>query len=93
MTNSDLESELRNALRRKQPARDLMPDVPPRPARNWRLYAIAATLAICLIGGEVHRIREQQRAKDQLVFALRFTAVKLQHTRTQLQTIRSERLQ
>jgi hypothetical protein len=87
--NYDLETELRNALRRKQPSRDLMPVVP-RPERSWWKFAIAAMLALG-IGGSAYRTHEQRQAKDQLVFALRLTAVKLQHTKAQIQTIRLER--
>lgn len=87
--NYDLESELRNALRRKQPSRDLTPQVP-RPERSWWKFAVAAMLALS-IGGSAYRVHEQRQAKDQLVFALRLTAVKLQHTRARIQTTRLEK--
>lgn len=88
----DLETELRNALRRKQPSRDLMPNVP-RPNRSWWKLPVAAMLAVSIGGGSAYRIYEQRQAKNQLVFALRFTAMKLQHTRTRMQTIQLERPQ
>lgn len=89
--NSDLESELRNALRRKQPSRDLMSVLPPKD-RSWWKFAIAAGLALS-IAGSAYRTHEQRQAKDQLVFALRFTALKLQHARAQIQTIQLEKNQ
>jgi hypothetical protein len=92
--NDDFESELRNALRRKQPSRDLMPAIP-RPARNWwKVAAAAAVVAVVApIGAAAYKAHEQRKAKDQLVFALRLTAVKLQRTRAQMQTIQMEKFQ
>lgn len=87
--NDDLELELRNALRRKHPSRDLMPAIP-RPERNWWRLGIAAMLALA-VGGGAYRVNEERRAKDQLVFALRLTAVKLKHTRAQMDAIQVDK--
>ncbi len=89
--NQDLESELRRALRRQEPSRDLLPVARvPKPAlRAWSV-AIAAALLVA-VGAPAYRVYEQRRAKDQLVFALRLTAAQLQRAKTHIQTLRTDR--
>jgi hypothetical protein len=68
--NDDLEVELRRALRRKEPSRDLMP----RRAVRWP-WTVAASVVVAALG--LTEYREQQRAKEQLVFAIHLTGAKL----------------
>lgn len=88
--SDDLERELRQALRRKQPPRDLTPRV------RWdrRVWAIAAAGLIAALVpagvGGYHRYEEHQ-AKDQIVFAMRLTATKLHRTEVMLKSMHAER--
>jgi hypothetical protein len=85
--SQDLEYELRQALRRKEPSRDLIPR--PRASR-WRL-AVAAGLAVAIAGPAglmQYRAHEQRKAKEQLVFAIHFTANKLEMTQQKLRTVK-----
>jgi hypothetical protein len=85
--NQDLEYELKQALRRKEPSRDLMPR---RSGSRWR-FAVAAGIAIAIAGpGGLWQYREHQRhrAKDQLVFALHLTASKLGAAQQKLRTVK-----
>jgi hypothetical protein len=91
------ESELRDALRRKSAPADLTPrimaaigaPVSRRPDRRRPVGAIAAAILIFVIGGwTVHRVeqqREGERAKAQLMLALRITSQKLHETQQHLQ--------
>jgi hypothetical protein len=89
--NPDLEYELKRALRRKEPSRDLMPR---QRASSWRL-ALAAGVAISVAapaGWMQYRAYEdaerQRKAKDQLVFALHLAAGKLQMAQQKLRTVK-----
>ena len=94
------ESELRDALSRKAPpdgfaARVMASiDSPPRVSRRWAIakFAAAAMLAVTIGGGwTIHIIeqrqeqREGERAKEQLMLALRITSQKLHETQQHLQ--------
>lgn len=91
------ESELRDALRRKPAPAGFTAsvmaslDAPPRASRRWAIakFAAAAMLAVT-IGGTwtIHIIeerREGERAKAQLMLALRITSQKLHETQQHLQ--------
>jgi hypothetical protein len=93
-----LESELREALRRKEPPDGFTDRVmnaiasPPvvRTGRRWSGAALAAAamLAIFITGLTAHHIeqrREGERAKAQLMLALRITSKKLHETQQHLQ--------
>ena len=91
------ESELRESLRRKSPPADLTSRVMAaigapasrRPDRRRPAGAIAAAILIFVIGGwTIHRVeqqREGERAKTQLMLALRITSQKLHETQQHLQ--------
>ena len=80
--NFDFEEELRDALKRKEPAKGfterVLRQVPRKPAvwaRSWASLAVAASLFAGVFGVmryEEHRKGEQ--AKEQLMLALRITA-------------------
>ena len=83
----DLEYELVEALRRKQPSRDLMPV---RRVTDWRLW-VAAGFAIAAAGPfglMQHRDYQEQRAKNQLVFAVHLAAHKLDMAQKKLGSVR-----
>jgi hypothetical protein len=85
--NDDLDYELKQALRRRQPSRDLIP----RPAAfPWRL-AVAAGLAVSLAvptGWLQYRAYEQRKAKDELVFAVHLAAGKLRMAQEKLRPVK-----
>ena len=88
---TDFERDIRKALRRRDPPRDLTAGVMAKIAasrgpRTWwfppqvRRPVLAAALGLLVIGSGLHRYREYQaglRAKEQLMFALEITAQKL----------------
>ena len=86
----NLESQLRAALRHKQPPAGFRESVlaatrrQPRLRPAWRAIAAAALLTL-LAGGTtarwVEERREGQRAKEQVLTALRITTDKLRDTR------------
>ena len=93
------ESDLRSALRRKSPPPDFTarvmaaaeatsaaPLAGPRSAgRKW---AVAAMVALTVAGWTAHHIeerREGEKAKEQLMLALRVTSQQLHETREHLQ--------
>lgn len=91
------ESELHDALRRKAAPDGFTDKVmnaieghQVRPRRVPRIAAAAAALVIVLGGWTIHRVeerREGQRAKAQLMTALRLTSKKLQETQQHVQDI------
>lgn len=93
-----LESELRDSLRRKPAPPDLVDrvmsqiDAPviSRPVRRMPAGAVAAAamLAVFITGLTAHHIeqqREGERAKAQLMLALRLTSKKIHETQQHLQ--------
>ena len=81
--NFDFEQELRQALERKEPAKgfteQVLRQVAParrRPAlRGWASMAVAASLFTGMFGVmRYEEYRKGERAKDQLMLALRITA-------------------
>lgn len=81
--NSDFEQELKAALRRKEPAtgfaeRVMRQVAAPRPRgalRGWASLAVAASLFAGVFGvARYEEYRKGQRAKDELMLALRITA-------------------
>jgi len=84
----NFEEELKLALRRKEPPpgfRDrVLAATRPRPRHVWRQLAAAALLTAILGGTTAHWIeqrREGERAKEQVLLALRITSEKLRDTR------------
>jgi hypothetical protein len=87
---SDFEQELRRTLQRREPPRDLTPQIMARigdaPKHRWfpvsfawRPALAAAAVVLMLIGG-IDRYREYRRgqeAKEQLMLALEITAQKV----------------
>ncbi|HEY4641169.1 MAG TPA: hypothetical protein VII75_07470 [Thermoanaerobaculia bacterium] len=84
----NLDEELKLALRRKEPPprfRDrVLAATKQRPRKIWRPLAAAALLTL-VIGGTTARYveqrREGERAKEQVLLALRITSQKLHDTR------------
>lgn len=57
---------------------------------RWRAVAAAALLTVTLGGWAAHQVqqrREAERAKEEVLFALRITSEKLNQARTQLDAI------
>lgn len=93
------ETELRESLRRKSPPGDFTARVmdavahrrqrPPAVRRRYPAGAVAAALLMITIGGWtlhlVEQHREGERAKEQLMLALRITSQKLHETQQHLQ--------
>lgn len=89
----DIERELQNALRRKTPAakfsdrviaRLKVEDRRPR-LSQWRAIAAAALLTAILGGWSAHEIAERrqgERARDEVLLALRITSEKLQEAQS-----------
>jgi len=81
---TDFERDLKDALKRRAPPRDLTAGImariaPPQPRFHWRpLVAIAAALVVFAGGFEQYQqYRKGQEAKQQLMLALEITAQKL----------------
>jgi anti-sigma-K factor RskA len=88
---TDFERELRQTLRRRDPARDLTAGIMARvsgsrrPKRRWTFGfewrpILAATAVVAMLAAGLDRYREYQRgqeAKRELILALRITAKEL----------------
>ena len=87
---TDFERDLQRALQRREPERDLTPQIMQRigaaPKHGWFLgsfhwrQAIAATAAVVVLATGIDRYREyrkEQEAKQQLILALQITGRKL----------------
>ena len=80
--NFDFEEELRGALKRNEPAKGfaerVLRQVPRKPAvfaRGWASLAVAASLFASVFGVmRYEEYRKGERAKEQLMLALRITA-------------------
>ncbi len=88
MSSDSLEDDLRKALRRKPPSRDLTPPVIPWWNR-WKLATAAALMVATLgsLGWQHHQAQQQKEAGEKLLFALQLTSEKLQRTQNQVQVI------
>lgn len=86
----DIERELRSALRRKSPGAGFSNRVMQRigqtsSARPWRAIAAAGLLTVILGGWTAHEIAERrqgERARDEVLLALRITSAKLQEAQS-----------
>ena len=89
----DIERELQSALRRKSPdagfssrlVEDRRPLLSPRAGHRWRAVAAAGLLTVVLGGWTVHEIAEQrqgERARDEVLLALRITSAKLKEAQS-----------
>lgn len=81
---TDFDRQLRDALQRREPPRDLTRSVMARieaPRRAWRWAPVAAGIAAMVVlsvgGYRWEEYRKGQRAKQQVMLALRVTAQKL----------------
>jgi len=98
----NIDDTLRQALARKSPPPGFTERVMAaidaesrRPARSrahaWRQWAVAAGLLIAIGGGATARYieqrREGERAKEQVLLALRITSAKLQDAREHVRAI------
>jgi len=92
----NLEDELRSALRRHEPSPDFTARVLARvaatpartPARYWMRWATAVAAALVLAVGAVgYRQYEGERAKSQVLLAMRITASKLNKAQKKVQMI------
>ena len=93
-----LENDLRNALRRESPPAGFASRVLQRiehehaPKRNrwWRAVAASVTLT-ALLGGwaahTVHERREGERARDQVLLALKIAGEKVRYAQQEVRTI------
>ena len=98
----NLEDDLRRAMRRESPAPGFASRVLQRiereqaPKRNhwWRAAAASLTLT-ALIGGGIayedhqQQVREGERAKEQVLLALRIAGEKVRYAQTEARTIGS----
>jgi len=95
-----MEKELRNALRRKEPPADFAqrvmkeinrgPRTEARGQRHWRAVAAAFTLTVLLGGWTAHTIAERragERAKDEVLLALRIAGSKVRYAQSQVHDI------
>ena len=96
----NLEDDLRRALRRESPApgfasrvmQRIESDAKPQPRRWWR--AVAASLTLTVVLGawgahEIHQRREGERAKEQVLLALRIAGEKVRYAQSEVRTIGS----
>jgi hypothetical protein len=93
-----LEDDLKRALRPESPAPGFANRVlqriereqtyRPRPAW-WRAAAASLTLAALLGGYAVHRQREGERAKDELLRAMSITSEKIHYAQQEVRSIGS----
>ena len=92
---SQLERDLRESLRRKQPPEALAAKVLERTRATgkyrtyrWRWLAAAAVIVLVIGGMLIHREQRQraesERAKQQLLVAFRITGAKLREVQTRL---------
>jgi hypothetical protein len=73
---TDFEHDLQQALRRREPPRDLTPAIMARmapPRVSWRAVLAVAAVVLVMVTG----IDQGLRAKRQLMFAMELTAQKL----------------
>lgn len=96
----NLERDLERVLRRRAPAPGFASRVMlrideqekrPRPAR-WRAVAASLTLVVLLGGYATHRVleyREGERAKEQVLLAMRITSEKVSMARNEVRDIGS----
>ncbi|HEX9161671.1 MAG TPA: hypothetical protein VF980_08200 [Thermoanaerobaculia bacterium] len=100
----DLESQLKSALARKQPppgfasrvvaAVNRGPRTEERGRFRWRAIAAAAMLTVILGGWTAHEIaerREGERARNEVLLALRIAGAKVRYAQTQVHDIGSKR--
>jgi hypothetical protein len=99
----NLEDDLRRALRRESPPagfasrvlqRIEREEAPKRRRPLWRAVAASLTLTVLIGGGiayEDHRreVREGERAKEQVLLALRIAGEKVRYAQTEVRTIGS----
>jgi hypothetical protein len=96
----NLEASLRRALRRESPApgfasrvlQRIETDQTPKRRPSWRAVAASLTLT-ALIGAGVayeHRVREGERAKEQVLTALRIAGEKVRYAQSEVRTIGSQ---
>lgn len=95
----NLEHDLRRVLRRESPPAGFASRVLQRierdaaPKRRW-MRAVAASLTLtAILGGwgarEVHQRREGERAKEQVLLALRIAGEKVRHAQHEVRDIGS----
>ncbi|MFP5247440.1 MAG: hypothetical protein ACLGH0_12165 [Thermoanaerobaculia bacterium] len=94
----NLENDLRRALRRESPAPGFAGRVLDRIERAetrrrpvwWRAAAASVTLAVLLGGYATHRVAEQrrgERAKEQLLTAMRIAGEKVRYAQQEVRQI------
>jgi hypothetical protein len=89
----DLEQELHSALSRKDPPPGFAERVeeaaerPPRQPASARWLALAASIVL-LVGGVAYRRHQGEVAKQQLMTAMKITAVQLNHIQTHVREVR-----
>ena len=101
------DNDLREALRRSEAppglaarvmaqARKMGKATPRRPSFAWRWAATAAAVLVLIAGSFLYRDRvrqaEGEKAKEQVMFALRVTGAKLQGVRERLSEIQERRI-
>jgi hypothetical protein len=89
----DLEQELQQALSRKDPPPGFAERVEaaaarPRPVAPVRWLALAASVVLLIGGAAAYRQHQGQVAKQQLMTAMKITAVKLNHIQTRVWEVR-----
>ncbi len=90
----DLEQELHHALQRKDPSPDFVERVtsPNRRRRDHkganRFLALAASIVLLVGSGAAWRHHQGEVAKQQVMAAMRLTAVKLNHIQTHVFEVR-----
>lgn len=96
---TDFERELREALKRREPPRDLTAQImariaPPQTSFRWRpLVAVAAALVVFAGGFEQYQqYRRGQEAKQQLMLALEITASKLASAQERVNELNQRRI-
>lgn len=86
-----LEQELKRALARKEPRPDFAERVSRavsrRAARMPRWMATAAALVIATSGGFAYREHQGRVAKEQVMTAMRITAVRLNHIQARVKEV------
>ncbi len=97
-----LGTSLRRALRRESPApgfasrvmQRIERDAAPKPRQWWRAVAASLTLTALIGGGiayeeHVREVREGERAKEQVLLALRIAGEKVRYAQSEVRTIGS----
>ncbi|MEO8381997.1 MAG: hypothetical protein ABI779_20205 [Acidobacteriota bacterium] len=101
----NLEDDLRRTLRRESPApgfaarvleridrAEVAPPVREHPGRTWRAVAASLTLTALLGGWGAHAVyerREGERAREQVLLALRLAGQKVRYAQGEVRTIGS----